>query len=144
MIYITGDTHGDFIGVKLFCEKFNTSKEDILIILGDAGINYCNDKRDLYVKDRLSQLPITLFCIHGNHEMRPESVGTYKVSSWHGGKVYVESKYPNIIGSDTNEPIIMYITPINIATIPIINPYLLVRLLIREITPIIIKKIPVA
>lgn len=103
VVLITGDTHRDFTRIIKFCEIYKTTKEDILIILGDAGINYCNDKRDLYVKDRLSQLPITLFCIHGNHEMRPESVGTYKLSSWHGGKVYVESKYPNIIFAKDGE-----------------------------------------
>lgn len=40
MIYITGDTHGRFERVERFCERFGTSREDILIILGDAGINF--------------------------------------------------------------------------------------------------------
>lgn len=40
MIYITGDTHGDFRNVARFCKKMQTSKKDVLIILGDAGINY--------------------------------------------------------------------------------------------------------
>ena len=35
MIYITGDTHARFDRVELFCKENNTSKEDILIILGD-------------------------------------------------------------------------------------------------------------
>ena len=40
MIYITGDTHARFERVELFCKENNTSKDDILIILGDAGLNY--------------------------------------------------------------------------------------------------------
>ena len=37
MIYITGDTHGDFSRIERFCEKFQPSRDDIMIILGDAG-----------------------------------------------------------------------------------------------------------
>ncbi len=41
MIYITGDTHGDFRNVEQFCKKCRPAKDDdVLIILGDAGINY--------------------------------------------------------------------------------------------------------
>ena len=39
-IYITGDTHGDFRRVAAFCDKVKSTKDDVLIILGDAGINY--------------------------------------------------------------------------------------------------------
>ena len=49
MIYITGDTHGKFERIEQFCGKFKTSREDILIILGDAGINcllYTSDAAD--------------------------------------------------------------------------------------------------
>ena len=40
MIYLTGDTHGDFSRVEFFCYRFDVAKKDILIVLGDAGINY--------------------------------------------------------------------------------------------------------
>jgi len=39
-----------------------------MIILGDAGINYYLYERDYELKEQLAQLPITLFCVHGNHE----------------------------------------------------------------------------
>ena len=71
MIYITGDTHRDFARVEEFCEEYGTTEDDILIILGDVGINYYLDDRDDEIKEELSQLPITLLCIHGNHEERP-------------------------------------------------------------------------
>ena len=41
MFYITGDTHGEFNRIKKFIYEHNTTKDDVLIILGDAGINYC-------------------------------------------------------------------------------------------------------
>lgn len=71
MIYITGDTHGDFRNVERFCKKMQTSKDDVLIILGDAGINYYGPEQDKRKKKYLESLPITIFAIHGNHEMRP-------------------------------------------------------------------------
>ena len=97
MVYITGDTHGNFNRIKNFCARNNTTKNDILIILGDAGINYDLDGKDEYLKYQLNKLPITLFCIHGNHEERPENIPSYIEIELFGGKVYAEAKYPNLI-----------------------------------------------
>ena len=82
MIYITGDCHGDFRDIEYFVQKQQTTREDILIILGDAGINYfVYPKASGYVEDylctslkeKLARLPLTLFCVHGNHEARPQN-----------------------------------------------------------------------
>ena len=97
MIYVTGDKHGDFDDVFMFCLREKTTTNDILIVLGDAGINYFMDRRDNLLKDYLSQFPITFFCIHGNHEERPENIRTYKTKTFHAGIVYYEEKYPNIL-----------------------------------------------
>ena len=75
----------------------HTTKEDILIILGDAGINYYGDWRDERLKLWLSTLPIKLFCIHGNHEMRPETIDSYGFVPFHGALCWSESAYPNIL-----------------------------------------------
>lgn len=64
MIYITGDTHGSFIRISNFCDRVKTTKEDKFI---DA-------------------IPITVFCIHGNHEQRPYTIGTYEERKWHDKK----------------------------------------------------------
>ena len=97
MIYITGDTHGDFRNVERFCKKMQTSKDDVLIILGDAGINYYGPEQDERKKKYLESLPITIFAIHGNHEMRPQTIPTYHEADWNGGKVYMEDDYPHIL-----------------------------------------------
>lgn len=47
MIYITGDCHGEFGKIQRFCMEMGTTQEDIMIILGDAGINMSNGLRDL-------------------------------------------------------------------------------------------------
>ena len=94
MVYITGDKHGDYDQVIEFCYKNNTSKNDIMIILGDAGINYYLDSKDYTLKNHLKELPITLFCIHGNHEERPYNIAGYKSKIFNDGIVYYEEKYP--------------------------------------------------
>lgn len=87
MIYITGDTHGDFRNVARFYEKMQTNKDDVLIILGDAGINYYGGEQDTEKKEYLETLPITIFAIHGNHEMRPQTIPTCHEAEWNGGTV---------------------------------------------------------
>ena len=94
--FITGDKHRNFAMVKAFCSAMNTRRKDVLIILGDAGFNYYGDERGDKLKKEISRLSITLFCLHGNKENRPQNVGTYGIRSFCGGKVYYEPKYPNI------------------------------------------------
>lgn len=103
MFYITGDTHGGFSRVEDFCESHGTTKDDVLIILGDAGINYYLNETDRKLKIRLEELPITFFCIHGNHEERPYKIDTYEEVLWNGGLVYVEEEYPSILFAKDGE-----------------------------------------
>ena len=103
MVYVTGDTHGDFSRIAHFCARMNTKPDDIMIILGDAGINFYGGWRDLHKKEFISKLPITLFCIHGNHEQRPASIPTYSEQEWHGGTVYVEEQFPSILFAKDGE-----------------------------------------
>lgn len=85
MIVLTGDTHRDFARIFEFCEEYGTTRDDILVILGDAGINYCLDESDEALKRELSQLEVTLLCVHGNHEERPFEILSYEEVEWHGG-----------------------------------------------------------
>lgn len=103
-VFITGDTHRVFSRVTSLCHNMNTTKRDILIILGDAGINYFLDYRDDSLKRGLSLLPITLVCIRGNHEARPEDMyickdGMSELSSkeWCEDTVLFQEKYPSIL-----------------------------------------------
>jgi 3-oxoacid CoA-transferase subunit A len=103
MIFITGDTHGQFERIAAFCDKAQTTKDDILIILGDAGINYHGGSRDRSQKRLLTRLPITLLSIHGNHEQRPVSIPSYRITTWQGGQVYVEDGFPNLLFAKDGE-----------------------------------------
>lgn len=103
MIYITGDKHADFREVFYFCYANETTLDDILIVLGDAGINYYVNEKDYMLKNSLLQYPITFFCIHGNHEERPENIKTYKTKKFYEGIVYYEEDYPNILFAKDGE-----------------------------------------
>lgn len=96
MVYITGDTHGDFRRIKKFCEMAKTTKNDTLIILGDSGLNYFTDLRNRRFKYDASKLPIKLFCIHGNHEERAELLPTYHKDKFWGATVLVEDDFPDL------------------------------------------------
>lgn len=100
MIYITGDIHGDLnriYEISEFCRKKKTTEKDIMILVGDVGVNYYNSVKDVICKDALSDIPITFICIRGNHEIRPENISTYKTQERFGDEVLVEDNYPNII-----------------------------------------------
>ena len=99
MIYITGDTHRDFS--RLVNVPFN--KDDMLIVLGDAGINFLLNEEDRRFKKLLNGIGIKLFCIRGNHEERPENIDGYEEVEWHGGKVFVEKEFPNLIFAKDGE-----------------------------------------
>ncbi len=45
-ICITGGTHGDFSRIEWFCQRFRPARDDVRIILGDAGFNDYSGKRD--------------------------------------------------------------------------------------------------
>lgn len=99
MFYITGDRHANFSADLR--RKWNS--DDVLIVLGDSGFNYYGDERDVQLKKQVSKKGITLFNIHGNHEMRPTDISTYKTKVWNGGIVYFEDDFPNLLFAKDGE-----------------------------------------
>ena len=100
-IYITGDTHRDYSSIAGFCECMQTTKDDLMIVLGDNGVNYYGNEDDLCLKAQLERLPITFMFIRGNHDMRPtEKIGYQTV--WHDtdlwtGMFLVEPAFPSLL-----------------------------------------------
>lgn len=104
MILVTGDIHGEVHRVSDAVTRFGLGSEDTLILLGDVGMNYYGNKRgDRHRKKRLNGLGVTMFCIHGNHEMRPETIISYHEEQWHGGTVYVEDEFSNLLFAKDGE-----------------------------------------
>lgn len=105
MIYITGDTHGSYSHIARFCasQKHMTSN-DIIIILGDTGLNYFKDERDYKKKLKvMRQIPATLFCIHGNHDRRPQTLNVYREQEFNGGIVYCQEDFPRLLFAKDGE-----------------------------------------
>ena len=103
MVYYTGDIHGGKYEIVRFCKRMNLTTEDIIVILGDVGANYYENERDDELKRAFSRLKPTIFCIHGNHEIRPANIPTYVTKDWNGGTVWYEGKYPNILFAKDGE-----------------------------------------
>ena len=99
MVFITGDTHGDFSRFS----DYNFLEDDLVIILGDAGINYFLDCRDIISKEELKKYKCKFFCIQGNHEERPENIASYHEIEMFSGKVFIEDAYPNILFAKNGE-----------------------------------------
>lgn len=103
MFYLTGDTHGDLYRVVSFCTDNNLTKDDTVIILGDVGLNYYGNTRDLFQKELISKTVPTIFCVHGNHEMNPEYMKNMKEKEWHKGVVFYEEKFPHLLYAKDGE-----------------------------------------
>ena len=92
MVYYTGDIHGDVRQICDFILKNNLTSDDVVVILGDAGLNYYgNNKGDAKRKKVLDKFNVPILCVHGNHEMRPESINSYSENPWHGGPPTITS-----------------------------------------------------
>ena len=104
MIYITGDIHGEVSRVADAVERFQITSEDMIVILGDVGMNYYgNNRGDRHRKKKLNKLGVPVFCIHGNHEMRPSTIDSYHEVQWKDGTVYIEDEYPNLLFAKDGE-----------------------------------------
>lgn len=90
MLYITGDTHGNFERILKWTKDTKPNKDkDFLFILGDFGYIWDN-KRTSFEKDNLefiSCLPFTTLFIDGNHENH-ERLNSMRVVNFSGGKAH--------------------------------------------------------
>lgn len=93
MIYITGDVHGAIsigkrLNTKNFPQQKTLTKDDYVIISGDFGLVWANDKEDLYwLKWLHKKKSFTTLFIDGNHENH-DLLDAYPVEMWNGGKVH--------------------------------------------------------
>lgn len=88
MIYVTGDTHGDF---KRFSKK-NLEKQhitltdnDYIIVCGDFGLCWANNATFEYNCELFSKKPYTILWVQGNHE-NYDMIEEFPIELWRGGK----------------------------------------------------------
>lgn len=101
--YITGDCHGQFDKIIWFGRFHKLTENDVMVLLGDVGLNFYGNRTDYKNKKILAEFPNFFLCIHGNHEARPSQIGTYQEREWKGGMVYFESEFPNILFAKDGE-----------------------------------------
>ena len=93
MIYITGDTHGEFdkrFSIRNHPGFKSLTKNDYVIICGNFGGIWdfsVESKNEKHWLDWFEERPFTLLFIDGNHENYDRLYG-YPVKEWQGGKVH--------------------------------------------------------
>lgn len=98
MLYVTGDVHGYYGRIRRFCESLPTpSSNDVLVVLGDVGVNFWCDESDLRMRAALGSLPLTVLCVHGNHEARACAALGFEERPWRGGTVLSDPRYEGLL-----------------------------------------------
>ncbi len=93
MIYITGDTHGQFerrFTTGSFPEQKDMTKDDYVIICGDFGGIWDGageSDSEKYWLDWFNGRSYTLLFIDGNHE-NFDRIESYPEKEWHGGRIH--------------------------------------------------------
>ena len=93
-LFVTGDTHGGLDMSKLNTRHFKCNgltKDDILVIMGDAGFVWCNGPTEHFWLDFLDNKPWTTFCVLGNHE-NYDMIEQLPTTTFGGEEVYQVSK----------------------------------------------------
>lgn len=70
-LFVTGDTHCGYDMSKLNSRHFKAAgltKDDIVVIMGDAGLVWSGGKEEEFWQNFLNKKPWTTFCVLGNHE----------------------------------------------------------------------------
>ena len=102
-LFFTGDTHG---GVATISRIGNIQRnmpeykpeETMVVILGDAGLNFWLNNTDKKYKKLLNSMNYHIYCVRGNHEQRPELIKSMILVNDENvnNVVYMEEAFPNI------------------------------------------------
>ncbi len=86
MIYFISDVHEDinFIGLKKYLEI--ATKNDLLIILGDVGLNFQDTKQNRLFTEQFLSIDKNIAFIEGNHE-NFAYLDNFPTEKWNGGTV---------------------------------------------------------
>jgi predicted phosphodiesterase len=91
MIYITGDLHGTFdihkLTAKAWPEQKQLGKDDYVIICGDFGFVWADDKEEKYWLKWFDERNYTTLFVDGNHENH-KMLNALPVTEFCGGRVH--------------------------------------------------------
>jgi 3-oxoacid CoA-transferase subunit A len=102
-LIFTGDTHGGVAAISRVGNiQRNTPEykpeETMIVILGDAGLNFWLNNTDKKYKKLLNSIGYHIYCVRGNHEQRPELVKNMILVEDENvdNSVWMEEAFPNI------------------------------------------------
>lgn len=101
--YVTGDCHGNFDKICNFIKRNSDLKNIVIFIVGDVGLNYFSDNRDIARKEELDRLNATFICLRGNHDKNHQKMDSYKKVNKYGGIMYKEKEFQNIFFTKDGE-----------------------------------------
>ncbi len=89
MIYVTGDTHGDYYEFISRIRNSGVKKGDTVIICGDFGFIF-NYEQHKYFLLKLTIEPFTIAFVDGNHEdfNLLNDTKKYPIEEWNGGQIH--------------------------------------------------------
>lgn len=69
-VFVTGDCHQDFTKIYTFADRMDLGPDDHVIVLGDMGLFWRNDRKDanVVIKDFEARYNFNLYFVDGNHE----------------------------------------------------------------------------
>ena len=91
MIYVTGDCHATFtkFSTDSFPEQKEMSRDDYVIVCGDFGGVWLDDKSERWWLKWLSEKPFTALFVDGNHENFDRLYGgEFPIVDFHEGKAH--------------------------------------------------------
>ena len=93
---VSGDVHGSTSRFNVL-DAYEPGTAAI-IILGDVAFNYHGNEQDYYIKRKANAHQNYIYCVRGNHEMRPTDIPTME-KFWDenvANMVYYEPEHPYI------------------------------------------------
>jgi hypothetical protein len=113
MVYTTGDKHADWAGLLAWGKRMGLTKDDTVIVLGDAGLNFIMGWKDYKLRKKVSKAPWTTFVIRGNHDKDPCDSFRYLNGNGKAGKITMsdahwEIYFDNLVLVEDNNPNIKY------------------------------------
>ena len=89
MIYVTGDTHGDFrrLSTSRFPKQKSMTRNDFVIICGDFGGVWNDSPEERYWLNWLNDKPFTTLFVDGNHENHVRLRTEFPIQKFAGGDI---------------------------------------------------------
>ena len=111
-LIFTGDMHGGFATITRISNIQQNipdykPEETMIVILGDAGLNFWLNNTDKKYKKLLNSMNYHIYCVRGNHEQRPELIKNMVLVNDENVAAEVEELGVELLGREhvlTNQP----------------------------------------